>query len=202
MFKKYLDTIDIKGIIQVGANIGQEISLFKTYTNNILAFEPSLTASFLFKNKFNDIDIFNIALGNEDGIKKIYKSSNMDESSSLLRPKKHINIYPDILFNDKTHVTVNRFTTFMKNNPQYNYSNYNVLVIDTQGYDLNVIKEFDNYINNMDLVIAEYINVELYEGNQGLHELNEYMISKNFTIVDTFDENNGAGNVVFRRNNV
>ena len=32
--RKYFDTIKIKGVIQIGANSGQEVPFFSRYTNN------------------------------------------------------------------------------------------------------------------------------------------------------------------------
>ena len=64
----------IDGIIQVGANIGQELKILNKYSENIYLFEP-LTEAFdlLAKNisKYSNIHIFKCALGEKSEIKKL-----------------------------------------------------------------------------------------------------------------------------------
>jgi hypothetical protein len=62
---------------------------------------------------------------------------------------------------------------------------------------LDVLKGFGNLINNIDLIISEFIDLDLYYGNQGLNLFIEYL--KNFKLIETFDVNNGVGNAVFER---
>jgi len=189
--KKYLDMVNVKGIIQVGANTGQEVPILEKYTQNIMLIEvhPHLVNNL--KLKFPNYIVIETALGNENTERDFYLASN-GESSSLLKPNKHLDFYPTIKFNDTMKVKVQRFEDL-----GIDISSYNVLLTDTQGVDLDVLKGFGNLINNIDLIISEYINTELYEGNQGLNLFKEYL--KDFELIETCDENLGAGNAIFKR---
>ena len=189
--KKYLDMVNVKGIIQVGANTGQEVPILEKYTQNIMLIEvhPHLINNL--KLKFPNYIVIETALGNENTERDFYLASN-GESSSLLKPNKHLDFYPTIKFNDTMKVKVQRFEDL-----GIDISSYNVLLTDTQGVDLDVLKGFGNLINNIDLIISEYINTELYEGNQGLNLFKEYL--KDFELIETCDENLGAGNAIFKR---
>jgi len=196
---KYLDMVNVKGIIQVGANTGQEVPIFEKYCQNVILVEP-LQEPLL--HLYNLLHLKNLqyiviesALGIEDEEKDFYLASN-GESSSLLKPNKHLVFYPTITFNDTMKVKVQRFDTLVEK-LKIDMNDYNVVVTDTQGCDLDVLKGFGNLINNIDLIISEYINTELYEGNQGLTLFKEYL--KDFELIETCDENNGAGNAIFKR---
>jgi hypothetical protein len=78
-------------------------------------------------------------------------------------------------------------------------NNFNILVSDAQGYDLEAIKGFGPYIANFELIIAEYINSNLYENEASLDDMINYLTPLNFELIDTFDENLGAGNAVFKK---
>lgn len=149
MIDKYLTLKKINGIIQVGANSGQEISIFEKYTNNIILFEPNNSLYEYLKINYNNYLIYNYALGNSDEELKL----NIDD--------------------------------------------FNVLTSDTQGYELQVLKGFGNLINNIELIICEYIDSNLYENDSKLEDIKNYLIKYNFYLYDIFDVNNGAGNLVF-----
>lgn len=189
--KKYLEMINVKGIIQVGACNGQEIPLIENFTKNIMLIEPHPHLANFLKSRYPKYKVIETALGNENTERDFYTASN-GESSSLLKPFEHIKFHPTITFNDIIKVKVQRFKDM-----KIDISNFNVLLTDTQGTDLDVLKGFGDLINNMDLIISEYINSELYYGNQGLKLFIEYL--KDFELIETFDENNGAGNAVFKR---
>jgi FkbM family methyltransferase len=189
--KKYLEMVDVKGIIQVGACNGQEISLLENFTKNIMLIEPHPHLANFLKVRYPEYKVIETALGNENNESDFYTASN-GESSSLLKPHKHIKFHPTITFNDIIKVKVQRFEDM-----KIDISGYNVLITDTQGTDLDVLKGFGSLINNIDLIISEYINSDLYYGNQGLNLFVEYL--KNFKLIETFDENQGAGNAVFKR---
>ena len=189
--KKYLDMLNVKGIIQVGACAGQEVPTLESYTKNIILVEPHPHLVNHLKNRFPNYSVIETALSNEDSERDFYVASN-GESSSILKPKEHLTIYPHITFNETRRVQVRRFESL-----GIDISNYNVIISDTQGCDLDVLKGFGELLQHIDLIIAEYINTNLYENNQGLNSFIEYL--KDFELIETFDENNGAGNVVFKR---
>jgi len=189
---------NVRGIFQVGANTGQEMPLFLKYTANIILVEPIASLVNMLKANYPKITIIPYALGSKTETKKIYQSTNNFESSSLLKPLKHCTLYPSVKFDDGIEIQVKTFSD-VKQEFNIDISTFNVLVTDTQGYDLEVIKGFDNDIVNFELIILEYINSELYEGNSNLEEIKKYLTNYKFSLLYTFDETQGAGNAVFKR---
>jgi hypothetical protein len=52
------------------------------------------------------------------------------------------------------------------------------------------------------LIIAEYIDSDLYENNASLNDMIDYLTPLHFDLVDTFDKNILAGNAVFKNNKI
>ena len=165
MIEYFNQISSIKGVIQVGANLGQEVGLFKRYTNNIILIEPIPQLAQYLGNNHPDCLVIPCALGSIDSQMDLHLASNNGESSSLLKPLNHTVYYPDISFE----------------------------------HDLEAIKGFGSYIQKIDLIIAEYINSNLYENDASLEDMSNYLIPLGFELVNTFSENLGAGNAVFKK---
>jgi len=187
--------IKVDGIIQVGANTGQEIELIKQITKNILCFEPIPEAFNVLQSNNQDILSYNFALGDVEEIKNIFTATNNYESSSFLKPKNHSTYYPSIKFSVRENISIKRFDNLdidIKNK-------YNVLISDTQGYEIKVLKGFGEMLKYIDLIYVEYINSELYEGDSSLTHISDYLSSFNFKLEETTTETNGAGNALFKK---
>tara|TARA_B100001250_G_scaffold345902_1_gene315513 strand:+ start:613 stop:1356 length:744 start_codon:yes stop_codon:yes gene_type:complete len=188
---------NIHGIIQVGANIGQEIPILTKYTNNIYLFEP-LTKAFeeLRKNisNYKDINIFKYALGEKDEIKKInISNTNYSASSSFLKPSLHLEYFPEIEFDSYEEVQIKRFDNI---NSKF-YANF--LILDVQGYELNVIKGFADKINNIDFIYTEISIEELYENSVLIKELDEELYELGFIRTKTkIASNKPQGDALYR----
>lgn len=189
---------EVRGIIQVGANSAQEMPFFKHFTNNIVLIEPIPHLSEQLKNRFPDLIVIPMGLGSTNCKMDLYLASNNGESSSVLKPKNHISHYPGIYFQGIISIDINRFDSLTEKFG-IDMNNFNVLVSDAQGYDLQAIKGFGNLINFIDLIIVEYINSNLYENDSSLDDINNYLKQYNFQLLYTFDENSGAGNAVFKK---
>ena len=198
MIEYFNQISNIKGVIQVGANLGQEVGLFKRYTNNIILIEPIPQLAQYLGNNHPDCLVIPCALGSIDSQMDLHLASNNGESSSLLKPLNHTVYYPDISFEHHIEVPVRTFSSLV-DNYEINMDLLNILVSDTQGYDLEAIKGFGFYIQKIDLIIAEYINSNLYENDASLEDMSNYLIPLGFELVNTFSENLGAGNAVFKK---
>ena len=196
--KRYLDLVKVKGIIQAGANSGQEVSLFLQYTNDIILCEPIPQHAEALSRQYPGVRVFNMALGSTDGNGVLHIASNSGESSSLLTPMDHLIHYRDVKFNSDISVQIKRLDTLIEENA-IDMSKYNVLVTDTQGYDLEVIKGLGRHLLSIDLIISEYINTNLYAGNAGLESFKQYLGPEGFNLKETSDECRGAGNAIFTR---
>jgi FkbM family methyltransferase len=196
LYKKY--NMNISGIIHVGGHYGEEI---QEYVNNgiedIVVFEP-LSKNFetLYQNIKNinaNIIGHQIALGNKKTIAIMNLSDNNAESSSILKPKKHLALYPDIFFNETEEVEVETLDSF-------NYKNYNFINMDVQGYELEVLKGSKKTLEKIDYVYCEVNRDEVYENNAMIEEIDNYLSDYNFSRVETYWTGELWGDALYIKN--
>ncbi len=186
-----LGKIDIKGIIQIGANTGQECNILKRFTKNIICFEPIPKIFEVLKKNNSDIQCYNFGLGDVNEIKKMYISSNNCESSSFLKPLNHLKYYP-ITFEEQLDLEIKRFDSL-----NIELKDFNIIISDTQGYELNVLIGFGELLSEIDLIIVEYINSSLYENDSSLEMISNYLKQFNFELDNKTEEGIGWGNACF-----
>lgn len=167
--------MNITGIIHIGAHRGQEID---DYINcgiqDIILFEPlSLNFSIL-ENNLKDananISAYQVALGNEEKVVTMYLSDNEQMSSSILKPKKHLENHPTVHFQGTEDVEMNRLDSFVEET-----SNFNFINMDVQGYELEVLKGGAETLKHVDYVYCEVNRDEVYENNAYVEELDEFL---------------------------
>jgi hypothetical protein len=150
IFRKY--NLDISGIIHIGAHYGSEV---KDYINHgiqeIVLFEPL----------------------------SMYLSDNDAQSSSILKPKKHIEEMPWIHFNGTEEVEVHTLDS-------YDLNGYNFINIDVQGYELEVFKGSVKTLEKIDYIYSEVNKAELYEGCAQMDELDNFLGEYGFKRVETY----------------
>ena len=116
-----------------------------------------------------------MALGSKTG-KVIMHVETVNEgmSSSVLEPKKHLDIRPDIKFNAKEEVEMTTLDNLMakKALPVHHY---NFLLIDVQGYELEVLKGAEKTISGVDYIITEINGKEIYKECALVEELDDYL---------------------------
>jgi len=169
LIKKY--NIILDGIIHVGGHIGEEITLYKTYTNNIHVFEPQ-------KDCFEKIDCsvkkYNFALGSKEENGNMFISNNK-QSSSLLKPKDHLLQHPDVTFSD------NNYEVMIKKLDSFCIKNCNFMNIDVQGYELEVLKGSHDTLSDIEYIYTEINKTELYDGCVLLEDLDLFLKKYKFT---------------------
>ena len=179
--------LNVTGVIHIGGHIGQELPTYKkSNVENLLIFEPQKVP---FKKlskvadelSFENIKLINKALGNS--IQEIEMICNEDGlCSSILNPKIVLEQYPDIKFDRKEKVNMitldSYFGEVMQN--QYNFIN-----MDTQGYELEVLKGAKNTLKNIDAVYTEVNNVEVYENNALIEDIDKFLEDYGMVRIET-----------------
>jgi hypothetical protein len=79
-------------------------------------------------------------------------------------------------------------------------NNFNVLVSDTQGYEIQVLKGFGDFLKKLDYIYVEYINSELYEDCSNLDKIENYVKQYSFELDSIYPENSNWGNALFINN--
>ena len=177
--------MDIKGIIHIGAHRGQEISDYiDGGIQDIILFEPLSTNFEILEQNLADMNAnisgHQVALGNEEKKVTMYLSNNEQMSSSILRPKKHIQNHPTVLFEGTEEVDMMRLDSYSDETEKFNFIN-----MDVQGYELEVLKGGSETLKHVDYVYCEVNRDEVYENNAYIEELDEYLGNYNMGRVET-----------------
>lgn len=184
-FESIIDKYELKitGVIHVGAHEGQEVYLYEKFKiSSIALFEPLPNVyAKLYENYGQKYQTFNVALGNVEGVVTMnIENTNGNKSSSILKPHKHIDYYPHIVFNDTLSVNIQRLDSYTDT-----LKNYNMLVIDTQGYEMEVLKGGKVFLEKIDYIICEVNQEELYFDCPMVNDIDDFLESYDFSRVET-----------------
>jgi FkbM family methyltransferase len=175
--------VKIKGLIHVGAHYGQEYEIYqKLGIANLIFFEPLSQNFEILKTHLTDkVQLVQKALGNENKKVKMYtESANNGMSSSILKPQKHLEQYPQIVFDQEEIVEMVRLDDFLSEK-----QNYNFLTIDVQGYELEVLKGSQEMLTNISGILTEVNRDELYENCVQVEQLDDFLDLYDFQRVET-----------------
>jgi FkbM family methyltransferase len=175
--------MNIKGIVHIGAHYGEEIQEYvDNGIQNITVFEP-LSKNFdvlseRLQNVNADIQGYQTALGSEKRTAKMYLSSNEAQSSSILKPKDHLEHHPDVTFDGDEEVEVDLLDNF-------DLRSANFINVDVQGYELEVFKGAVETLKNIDYIYCEVNRGEMYEGNPLIEDIDQFLGKYGFERVET-----------------
>lgn len=174
--------MNVKGVLHIGAHFGEENSIYDelNYPNRIF-FEPLKKNFDVLRQNITEWPLINIALGASKQSKEMYvESANNGQSSSLLKPKLHLQQYPHITFSEKENVLVDTLDNVLEDKESYNFIN-----MDVQGYELEVLKGATESLKHIDYLMCEVNQAEVYEGCCMVDELDSFLSSYKFKRVET-----------------
>ena len=202
MLSNFIDqfTKDINGIMHVGAHRGQEVKKYIEYNKKIILFEPQKKIfEELINNvkNLNNINCYNFALGSKNEINTINRSQGNDGlSSSILTPKLHLVVQPNISFNDSEEIEIKRFDSL-------GIDTLNFLTLDVQGFELEVLKGFGKELENVNFIFTEINTKYLYKNNALVSEIDKYLNEYNFVRIYTnIDCFNYFGDAFYVKRNI
>ena len=200
-FKKINQECPVKGVIHVGAFAGEELNQYRMLgLSNTMMFEPQEDLYNLIKSRciFNE-KIHNVALGSEACTKEMYisfreggVSQGCGASSSLLKPKKHLEEHPEVTFPETKTVEVRTLDEYY--DPQYNFLN-----IDVQGYELEVLKGATRTLENIDAMILEVNRAEVYEGCPLIEDIDNFLEDVGFVRVAEIWQSKSWGDALYAK---
>ena len=181
LYNKY--EMDIKGIVHIGAHYGEEIQEYvENGIQKITVFEPLSKNFDILSQRMQevnaDIQGYQVALGSEKGTATMHLSSNEAQSSSILKPKQHLELHPDVFFEGTEDVEVSLLD-------EYDVGDANFINIDVQGYELEVFKGSTETLKQIDYIYCEVNRDEVYEGAPMVEELDEFLGEYGFERVET-----------------
>ena len=186
------EKVKINSFFDVGAHKGETVNLFNRYfkIKKIYCFEASKINYEYLVQKIKNIDnvlAFNFGLGNKEGyenfnqLEESSSSSFIDintESNYFIKKKKYLNFF----FNKELKINsspanIRKLKNFMENNL---IKFIDILKIDTEGYELNIIKGAEDKIKNINYIYFEHHFDDMLKKGYTFREIHEYLIKNGF----------------------
>jgi len=176
----------------VGANEGQSIQYFsKIFLEPLIySFEPStkvfnrLMAQY---SECNKVELFNVALGEEKGEKVFinYKASVLSSFLALDASKE--NRFRGYEVDDKEVVKIDTIDSVVETK---GVERIDLLKIDTQGYDLNVLKGAEVSLRTgvVKSIFIEVNFISMYKNQSNPLEIIEYLMGHNYYFVGFYEK--------------
>jgi len=194
LFKKKFNNQIV--VFDVGAHYGETIKLFLKNLNvkKIYSFEPSpinfeVLRNNTLKYQSNTVRIFNSGLGEKistDLINQTIESSSSTmnqiniESKYFKKKLKILNIKDKNKFFKKFEVKLLTLDYFIKKN---SIDFIDLLKIDTEGYELNILKGLSEYSDKVHLVYFEHHYDDMIIKNYKFGDIHDLLIKKNFKMI-------------------
>ena len=176
------DFSNVRGIIHVGAHDGREYEEYQTtFFEDIPIhwFEPQKKIFSMLLDRIGDKKtnhFYNFGLGSKEETKQIWtEEENRGESASFSQPKHHVDLFPHVKFYPSDFLEVKTLDSFQIEGP-------NVLVLDVQGFELEVLRGSVETLKKIDHIFCEINGVEMYEGCPTLSDLCEFLIQHGFIL--------------------
>ncbi len=126
---------------------------------------------------------FNIACGADNLGMQTMNISKVGEgqSNSLLKPKLHLQQHPEVIFTETEEVEVKKLDDIILNKPDYVF-----LMMDVQGYELEVLKGATFLLEYINIIYSEVNNDQTYEGNALIEDMDAFLAVQGFVRVETY----------------
>jgi FkbM family methyltransferase len=189
--------MEITGVIHIGAHFGEEHQTYKSLgIDNIIYFEPVKKTFSVLEERVKDAKLYNYALGNENKMIEMFiEESDAYGCSSILKPSSN---YDNVPFSPNEIVEMKRLDDF-------NFTEFNFLNIDVQGYEYEVLKGANKTLENVDYIICE-INRETpekqldYIGSTTIEKIIEFLSPYGFKLVESNWAGISWGDGFFKKN--
>lgn len=187
-FIQIIESVDKPVIFEFGTCDGQHTNVMcsilkqlrKNFSYHAFEADHRIIPSFKYinNNHLNEIKLVHGAIGNSDGVVKIHLSGGEEKreghfkqafygSSSIRKPKKTLEFWPDMTF-EEAEVTCYKFDTYYQDN---RIKTVDFIWADIQGAEGDLINGGQVALANTRYLYTEYSNDELYEGEIGLNDI-------------------------------
>lgn len=159
------------GLIHVGANDGREY--LDEHPSPLVLIEPQRAAFKRLRANLSgrpDITLVRKALGSKPG-KATLNLAEPDDSSSLLHPRRHLELMPEIRFRGTQAVTVDTLDNVMRGIP----GRFTRLVLDVQGFELEVLKGATETLRRICWIQCEVNTDEVFAGCAQVEQIDEFL---------------------------
>lgn len=185
--RQLLRSYGIDLVLDVGANIGQFALQLRGdvgYSGEIVSFEPLSSAFHQLKQKQKEDsrwEVFNFALGDYEGKKKINIAGDSYSSSILNMLSSHVKVAPESRYIGQEEIEIRMLDSIFDEICSGRKHIY--LKIDTEGFESKVIKGAEKSLKYIDTVQMEMSLIQLHEDESLFPELYTLMSSQGYSLV-------------------
>ena len=177
-----LKSLEVDGIIDVGANRGQFTLACRITKPKIpvVAFEPIPHEAHTFRKihgQASNVTLIESALGEVTDVAILHLSKSADSSSLLPIGRRQTEYFRDTAEVGTIKVSVQRLDDL---SVHWRGRSSQLLKLDVQGYELNVLRGAAQTLGSCKYVYAECSEVELYEGQALKQEVSDFLKSNGF----------------------
>ena len=197
VFQKW--KIQPKGIIHIGANFCNERGFYAQAgcdDSKVVWVEAIPGICNRCKQIFPHVTILNEAVSESECDIEFMVSSNNGESSSILDFAEHAQIYPSVTEAGRIKMRTISLPNMMN---KYNLdpNNYDFLVMDIQGAEMNALRGMVDVISKFKFIVLEVSIFELYKAQGLLHDVMDFLRKYGFSLVDMDMNAEGWGDALF-----
>ncbi len=197
----------VSGVIHIGANIGQERSLYDRRGLDVVWIEPNPV---VFETLKKNIEIFPRQQGlqylvsdQDDASYEFHISNNEGASSSILDLKLHKDVWPDVAYEKSISLQSITLVSLIEKE-RINLTQFDALVLDVQGAELLVLQGAEALLDSFSFIKVEVPDFESYAGCCQLNDLTEFLIPLGYKIVSqrTFGRRADGGcyyDIIYKR---
>ena len=175
------------GVIHVGAHEGTEIGTYQAMgVQKVLFVEANPVVFERLQANIAEVpnaQAVNCAVSNENGTVNL-RVTSIDQSSSILQLKRHLELYPNIQETHQVEVQSRTIDTLLQE-LQLNPYDFNILNIDIQGAELLALEGAANWLKYVAAINTEVNYEELYDGCALIEQLDEFLEKHGFQRVAT-----------------
>jgi len=180
---------NVSKIIDIGANKGQFAeSIFKRNKHlRVVSFEPLPEAYKILAQKVaqnNHWESYNCAIGSDSSESTIYVSENSHSSSLLKINQNHLTAEKSAKVVKEETVSVKLLSDVIKSDVKETL----MLKIDTQGFELEVLKGSIDLFSKVELIIVELSFVQLYDQSAKFSTVINFLEEYGFILYQIFPE--------------
>lgn len=181
-------TQSVKGVIHVGMSWGEEIADYlEMGAMHVIGFEPiqkAFEAASLLYGNDPRVRLENLALGNQNltGTMTVIEDKQPmighpvgTGGSTFLKELSIPQGTPERFFRHLLIQDIQRFDSWLEKHPDVQITDYDALVIDVQGMELQVLQGFGNLLNHFTYLNIECSAVPVYEGEAPAQVVIDYL---------------------------
>lgn len=173
----------VRGVVHVGANVGQERELYRRRGLDVLWIEPipeifaELAANIASYPRQRALEC--LVTDRDDTPYQFNVANNGGESSSILALKEHRDVWPQVGFTKTITLRSSTLATLLARE-RIDLARYDALVMDTQGSELLVLQGAEPVLERFRFIKTEAPDFEAYAGCARIDDIARYLQARGY----------------------